>query len=81
MMTNPSESIFAGVRLRTEATKRMRTRDSALFLVFKIVERLSENWRTLNGGLNLMTLVLAGCSFRDEILQHHDMSQLAAAAD
>jgi len=35
-------------------------RESALFLVFKIVERLSQRWRSLNGGVNLMSLVLGG---------------------
>ena len=59
--SNPIESIFSGVRLRTDATRRMRRRDNALYLVFKIVERLSQNWRSLNGGANLMTLVLEGC--------------------
>lgn len=65
--SNPVESIFAGVRLRTNAAKRMRTREAALYLVFKVVERLSENWRALNGGQNLMALVLEGCAFRDGI--------------
>ena len=58
----------------------MFTRDGALILVFKIVKRPSENCRTLNGG-NPMALLLAGCSFKDGIVQHHDLSQLAAAAD
>ena len=48
--SNPLESVFSGVRLRTNATKRMRRRDAALYLVFKLVERLSRNWRALNGG-------------------------------
>jgi len=65
--SNPVESIFAGVRLRTNAAKRMRRRDAALYLVFKVVERLSENWRALNGGQNLMALVLEGYLFRDGI--------------
>ena len=58
MPRNPVESIFAGVRLRTNAAKRMRNREAALYLVFKVVERLSQNWRGLNGGQNLMALVL-----------------------
>ena len=41
--------------------------EAALYLVFKVVERLSENWRALNGGQNLMALVLDGCAFRDGI--------------
>ena len=34
--TNPIESIFAGVRLRTNAAKRMRVRENALYLIFKL---------------------------------------------
>ena len=77
--TNPLESVFSGVRLRTDATRRMRRRDNALYLVFKIVERLSRNWRSLNGGGNLMTLVLEGCTFKDGILQREKMPELAGA--
>lgn len=65
--SNPVESIFAGVRLRTNAAKRMRRREAALYLVFKVIERLSGNWRALNGGQNLMALVLEGCVFKDGI--------------
>jgi len=78
--TNPLESIFGGVRLRTDAAKRLRRRNNALYLVFKIVERLSGHWRALNGGANLMALVLAGCSFKDGLLQRREARQLAAAA-
>ena len=67
--SNPVESIFGGVRLRTGVTKRMRTRETTLYLVFKLVERLSSNWRALNGGTNLMALVLEGCVFSDGIRQ------------
>jgi len=78
--TNPLESIFGGVRLRTNAAKRLRRRDNALYLVFKIVQRLSGQWRTLNGGANLMALVLEGCTFRDGLLQRREARQLATAA-
>ena len=77
--TNPMESIFAGVRLRTNAAKRLRRRDNALYLVFKIVERLKGHWRTLNGGANLMALVLEGYSFKDGLLQRQEVRQLATA--
>jgi hypothetical protein len=52
------ESVFSGVRLRTDAAKRLQKTENCLYLVFKIVERLSYNWRALNGGANLMALVL-----------------------
>ena len=55
----------------------MRRRDNALYLVFKIVERLGRDWRSLNGGDNLMTLVLEGREFKDGILQREKMPELA----
>lgn len=75
--TNPLESVFGGVRGRTDAAKRMRRRDNALYLVFKIVERLSGHWRALNGGANLMALVLVGCLFKDGFLQRQEVRQPA----
>jgi putative transposase len=63
--SNPIESVFSAVRLRTHAAKRLRTRENALYLVFKIIERLGQRWRALNGGANLMTLVIDGWEFRD----------------
>ena len=62
--SNPIESIFAGVRLRTQATKRMRVRENALYLVFKLVTRLSLNWRGINAP-NQLKLLLAGHQFQD----------------
>jgi len=62
--TNPIESIFSGVRLRTDVGRRIRRWDNALYLVFKTVERLGRNRRTLDGGANLMTLVLEGHNFK-----------------
>ncbi len=55
------------MRLRTNVSKRMRRRDSALYLVFKITQRLELGWRPLNGGLTIMTLLLRGARFVDGI--------------
>ena len=66
--TNPLESVFSAVRLRTDVTRRMKRRDSALYLVFKVALRLSERWRPLNGGRNLMGLLVDGARFEDGIL-------------
>jgi putative transposase len=77
--SNPIESIFAGVRLRTDAAKRLRTRENVLYLVFKLIERLSTNWRALNGGENLMRLVLDGALFRDGLQQPRPAAVAAAA--
>ena len=62
--TNPIEAIFAGVRLRTNVTKRALNRENAQYLVFKVIERLSQNWRRITGS-NLCALVLSGRRFVD----------------
>src|SRR5262249_21978458 len=62
--SNPIESIFPCVRLRTNASKRLRVRDNALYLVFKLVLRLSLNWRAINAP-NQFKLLLSGQRFHD----------------
>lgn len=78
--SNPIESVFSAVRLRTQAAKRLRTRENALYLVFKIIERLGQRWRALNGGANLMALVIDGWEFRDGLLVKPEEEEAAAAA-
>jgi putative transposase len=70
--SNPIESIFSGVRLRTNASKRLRIPESALYLVFKLVLRLSLNWRGINTP-NQLRLLLAGHQFRDGQLVLEDV--------
>jgi putative transposase len=69
--SNPIESIFSGVRLRTNASKRLRVRENALYLVFKLMLRLSLNWRGFNAP-NQLRLLLTGHQFRDGqlVLEH-----------
>lgn len=61
----PWFSTQCGATVITLATTPVR--EAALYLVFKIVERLSGNWRALNGGQNLMALVLEGWLFQNGI--------------
>jgi len=77
--SNAIESVFAGVRLRTNVAKRARVRENALYLVFKIVERLARHWRTLNGGATVMTLMLAGERFVDGVLVRRPREEEQAA--
>jgi putative transposase len=46
--TNPIESIFASVRLRTYVLKRFQKAHAAAAFVFKIIERLSQNWQRID---------------------------------
>ena len=77
--TNAIESVFAGVRLRTDVAKRMGKRENALYLVFKVVERLGRNWRALNGGRLVMSLVLAGTRFINGRMEGTEEKTEAAA--
>lgn len=43
--TNPIESVFATIRLRTKPMKRLRTIKSGVHLVFKLLERAGTGWR------------------------------------
>lgn len=45
--TNPIESVFASVRLRTNAAKRFKKTKSGVCLMHQIVRRLSKRWRRL----------------------------------
>ena len=66
--SNPIESVFSGVRIRTDAAKRMQVRENAAYLVFKLVMRLSLTWRAINGR-NQLDLLLAGDVFVNGKLQ------------
>ena len=62
--TNPIESTFATVRLRTEKTKGTGTRMACLTMVFKLMESAAKGWRTLNGS-RLLEDVIAGIIYVD----------------
>ena len=51
--TNPTESTFATVRLRTKRTKGSGTRAACLTMVFKLMQSAEKRWRTLNGSERL----------------------------
>lgn len=46
--TNPIESVFATIRLRTKPMKRFRSLKSGVHLVFKLLERAKKGWRIIN---------------------------------
>jgi transposase-like protein len=67
--TNPIESTFATVRLRTEKTKGAGTRVACLTMVFKLMESASKHWRTLNGS-KLLPDVIAGVVYVDGVKEN-----------
>jgi transposase-like protein len=64
--TNPIESTFATVRLRTCKTKGSGSRSACLTMVFKLMESASKGWRLLNGS-KLLPEVVAGVRFVDGV--------------
>ena len=62
--TNPIESIFASVKLRTNAAKRIRSPRSALFLIFKIIQNAQKRWRRINAP-ELVGKVIRGAVFEN----------------
>jgi putative transposase len=62
--SNPIESTFATVRLRTCKTKGSGSRTACLAMAFKLVESAQNHWRKLNGSV-LLPEVIAGVIFKD----------------
>ncbi|MGH9932923.1 MAG: transposase, partial [Pyrinomonadaceae bacterium] len=61
--TNPIESTFATVRLRTTKTRGCVSRAGILAMVFKLTKTAEQNWRTLKG-YALLAQVIEGVRFR-----------------
>ena len=66
--TNPIESTFATVRLRTSKTKGCGSRAATLSMVFKLAQSAEKSWRRLNGR-ELLGDVIHGVLFKDGIKQ------------
>ena len=64
--TNPIESSFATVRLRTRVTKGAGSKTAALAMAYKLLESAQERWRRFTGH-ELVADVLAGVKFKDGI--------------
>jgi putative transposase len=64
--TNPIESSFATVKLRTRVTKGAGSKQAALGMAYKLLKTAEERWRRFNGH-ELVADVLAGIEFKDGI--------------
>lgn len=62
--SNPIESTFATIRLRTSKTRGCVARAALLAMVFKLTKTAEQNWRTLKGHA-LLSEVVKGVSFKD----------------
>ena len=73
--TNPIESTFATVRLRTDKTRGCVSRESILAMVFMLVKSAERHWRKLNG-IPRLAQVIEGVVFKDGVRE--DVEQIAA---
>jgi len=62
--TNPIESVFATVRLRTGKTKNCGSRKTTLAMAYKLIVTAQKKWRRLRG-YKLLADVIQGVKFKD----------------
>lgn len=58
--TNPIESVFASIRLRTDAAKRFRTARSGVHLIFQLLKRYEQTWQRISAPERLRAVSLPG---------------------
>ncbi|BBX35952.1 hypothetical protein MMAGJ_52340 [Mycolicibacterium mageritense] len=69
--TNPIESTFATVRLRTKVTKGPGSRAAGLAMAYKLIEAAQAKWRAVNAP-HLVKLVRDGATFEKGKLAETD---------
>ena len=75
--SNPIESTFATVRLRTSKTRGCVSRKTILSMVFKLGESAQKRWRKLRG-FKLLADVIRGVQFKDgERVEQLDQAELS----
>jgi putative transposase len=77
--SNPIESTFSSVRLRTRVTKGPGSKAAGLAMAFKLLEAAQDRWRAVNGP-HLVALVRAGASFDKGVMVERpdDVQEVAA---
>jgi putative transposase len=69
--TNPIESTFATVRLRTDKTRGCVSKDTILALVFKLVQSAEKRWLRIRG-FKYLADVIEGMPFKDGLRVEED---------
>ena len=77
--TNPIESTFATVRLRTRVTKGPGSSAAGLAMAFKLIEAAQDRWRAVNGP-HLVALVRAGARFEKGVIVEREQQDQEGVA-
>ena len=77
--SNPIESTFSTVRLRTKVTKGPGSRAAGLAMAFELIEATEDRWRSVNAP-HLVALVRAGATFRKGVLVGSEQKEGEVAA-
>jgi len=77
--TNPIESTFATVRLRTKVTKGPGSRAAGLAMAYKLIESAQTRWRAVNAP-QLVALVRAGVKFEKGVMVERSQEQNTGVA-
>ena len=75
--TNPIESTFATVRLRTDKARGCLSRKTAFTMVFKLLESAQRGWRKLRGH-HRVAEVITGVNFVNGVRQPDQEVRIAA---
>jgi putative transposase len=78
--TNPIDSTFSTVRLRTKVTRGAGSRQAGLAMAYKLLDAAQDRWRRI-GGAELVPLVRAGSTFVDGKLQERSDNAADQSAD
>jgi transposase-like protein len=75
--TNPIESSFATVKLRTKVTKGAGSKETAAVMAFKLLHECQKKWRKLRGHEEIKN-VLNGLAYKDGVVitpsSHHEVA-------
>lgn len=77
--TNPIESVFATVRLRTAKTKNCGNRKTTLTMAYKLIDIAQNRWRRLRG-YKLLADVIQGVKFKDGLKVEVDQQDAEPSA-
>lgn len=75
--TNPIESTFSSIRLRTAKTRNCGSRETTLAMIFRLAQSAETRWKRLRG-CELLGEVITGVRFKDGIRQPEGTNECAA---